>query len=81
MTAAKTKPKLAMGRPSTAAKSADAYAATTRAAAKLEDGEARLVVGMSLRAHQAIRMRAVERNITIRQYVLELLKRDGIPVP
>lgn len=71
-----TKPKLALARPTM--KKTDAPSAAARAAAKLEEGEARLVVGVSEQLHRAIKMRAVERGMTIREYVLGLLEADGL---
>ena len=73
------KPKLALTRPTKAAKPAPT-SETSRAAAKFEDGEARLVVNLPERAHRAIKMRAVERGVTIREYVLGLLEQDGLDV-
>jgi predicted DNA binding CopG/RHH family protein len=63
------KPKLALARPS---------AATSKAATKLEEGEARLVVNLPEALHRKVKLRAVERGITIREYVLGLLDADGL---
>ena len=46
-------------------------------AASLAD-DARLVVNMSEALHRKIKLRAVERGITIREYVLGLLANDGL---
>lgn len=73
-----TKPKLALARPTTT--KAQGPSAAARAAAKLEEGDARLVVSMPERLHRAIKMRAVERGVTIRQYVFALLEADGLDV-
>ena len=73
------KPKLALARPSTTAKK-PTTSETARAAAKMEDGDARLVVNLPERAHRAIKLRAVERGITIREYVIRLLEGDGLEV-
>jgi predicted DNA binding CopG/RHH family protein len=66
-------PQLALARPTTTKKTTEA----ARAAAKLEDGDARLVVNLPERLHRSIKMRAVEQGVTIREYVLGLLERDG----
>jgi predicted DNA binding CopG/RHH family protein len=71
-----TKPKLALMRPTTVKKNA----AAAKVAAKLEDGEARLVVNLPERLHRAVKMRAVERGMTIREYVIGLLGSDGLDV-
>jgi hypothetical protein len=69
------KPRLGLTRPTAAPKSH-----ASKAAAKLEEGEARLVVNMPEALHRKLKMRAVERGITIREYVLKLLERDGLRV-
>jgi hypothetical protein len=75
------KPKLALVRPTAAKKAAATQsAAVSRTAARVEEGEARLVVELPEAAHQAIKIRAVERRITIREYVIGLLRADGIEV-
>lgn len=38
----------------------------------------RLVAEVPARIHQAVKMRCVERGIEIREYLLELLAKDGI---
>ena len=64
-------PKLGLVRPTTQALS--------RAAAKLEEGPpARLTMELPEGIHRAMKLRAVERGMTIRDYVLELLAKDGI---
>lgn len=75
----KKRPTLTIARP-TKTGQAPAMSGTARAASKLEDGEARLVVNLSGRAHYAIKLRAMERRLTIREYVLGLLERDGLDV-
>lgn len=47
-------------------------------AARLEEGEARLVVNLTPRVHKAIKLRALERGLTVRAYIHELLAKDGI---
>ena len=69
-----SKPTLGLARPSSASSSPTARAA----AAKLEEGEARLVVNVPEGLHRKVKMRAVERGISIREYVLELLAGDGL---
>lgn len=51
--------------------------AAAAAARLVDEGQARLVVDMSKRDHDALRMRAIECGKSIREYVLELLARDG----
>lgn len=68
-----TKPKLGLTRPTAAA-----AVAQSKAAAKLAEGEARLVVNMPEVLHRKLKMRAVERGQSIRDYILELLDKDGI---
>ena len=46
-------------------------------AASLAD-DARLVVNMPEALHRKVKLRAVERGITIREYVLALLANDGL---
>jgi hypothetical protein len=42
------------------------------------DKEARLAVNLPLRIHRQLKVRAAEEGMTIRDYVLLLLKREGI---
>jgi predicted DNA binding CopG/RHH family protein len=42
--------------------------------------DARLVVNIPSRVHRAIKMRAAEREITISNYILSLLKADKLPM-
>ena len=44
------------------------------------DNDARLVVNVPARVHRAIKLRAVERGITIRDYILGLLRADRLPM-
>lgn len=66
------KPKFGLERPSVASKSARS------AATKLEEGEARLVVNLPVALHRKIKFRALEQEQTIREYILELLDKDGL---
>lgn len=47
-------------------------------AARLTGGIARLVVDMPTELHRAVKIKAIERGQTVRDYVLELLRADGI---
>jgi hypothetical protein len=62
---AKTRPSLAIARP------------TPTRAAKIEEGEARLVVNMPAEEHRALKIRATERGLTIKAYVLALIRADA----
>jgi len=42
------------------------------------DEEARLNVTLPVSIHQKVKMRATENRQSIRQYILDLLRRDGI---
>jgi len=68
---ANAKPTLALSRPSLTANA-------TAAASKLAGGEARIVVDVPEAIHKALKIRAITRGVTIRQYVLELLAADGV---
>lgn len=48
-------------------------------AAKLAEGETRFVANLPTSIHRAIRQRVTERGISQRDYLLELLAKDGIP--
>ena len=43
-----------------------------------EEAQKRLVADVPERIHRLVRMRCIERNILIRDYILELLAKDGI---
>ncbi len=73
-----TRAKLGLARPSETASSSRAGEGTSAAARRVDEGEARLVVNIPERLHRALKMRAVERGITIRALVLELLEHAGI---
>lgn len=66
MTKPKPKPKLALARPS------------ARIAPSVDDGEQRLVLNVPTSLHKAIKREALERGITVRALVLELIARAGI---
>jgi hypothetical protein len=70
------KPKRTLERPTAAQRAAR----TARGAAKFDESDARLVVNLPEAVHQAIKMRAVERRLTMREYVIGLLRADGIDV-
>jgi hypothetical protein len=48
------------------------------ASEKLGDGEKRIVADVPERIHRQVRMRCLERGVLVRDYVLELLAKDGI---
>jgi len=48
------------------------------AAAKYGDGEKRIVADVPARIHRQLRMRCLERGVLVRDYILELLAKDGI---
>jgi len=73
-----TKPKLALVRPS--ARKPQTPEPSAAAAARIEKGEARLVVQLPGDLHRAVKVRAAQRNMTIRQYILMLLHEDGVDV-
>lgn len=50
----------------------------TVANAAVEAPQKRLVADVPERIHRLVRMRCLERNILIRDYILELLAKDGI---
>jgi hypothetical protein len=68
------RPNLALTRPTTTR----VMAGTSRAAAKIEEGEKRLVVNMPEPMHRALKLRAVERGVSMRDYVIGLLRADGV---
>lgn len=70
------KPKLALVRPSEKRQSVKPSAPA--AAARIERGEARLVVQLPADVHRAVKVKAAQRHMSIREYVLELLRRDGV---
>jgi hypothetical protein len=49
-----------------------------RAAQRLGAGEKRLVADVPEHIHRQVKMRCLERGVLIRDYVLELLARDGV---
>jgi hypothetical protein len=51
---------------------------TKAAAEKLGDVEKRIVADVPERIHRQVRMRCLERGVLVRDYVLELLAKDGI---
>ena len=44
----------------------------------VDEPQKRLVADVPERIHRLVRMRCIERNILIRDYILELLAKDGI---
>jgi hypothetical protein len=48
------------------------------AAEKLGDGEKRIVADVPEHIHRQLRVRCLERGILVRDYIVELLARDGI---
>ena len=51
---------------------------TRAAAVKYGDGEKRIVADVPERIHRELRMRCLERGVLVREYILELLAKDGI---
>ena len=51
---------------------------TKAAAERLGDGEKRIVADVPEHIHRQVRLRCLERGVLVRDYVLELLARDGI---
>jgi predicted DNA binding CopG/RHH family protein len=50
----------------------------SRAARAAADGEIQLKVRVSSTLHRAIKVRLAERGISLQDYVLELLQKDGL---
>jgi hypothetical protein len=48
------------------------------AAEKLGDGEKRIVADVPEHVHRQLRVRCLERGVLVRDYILELLAKDGI---
>jgi len=71
---AKQKPTLNMTRPTTSR----AAVAPQNGKAKIVEGTTRLVVDMPTALHRRLKMKAVESGKTIREYVLELLRENGL---
>jgi predicted DNA binding CopG/RHH family protein len=71
------KPKLALVRPG-ARKTAAAALARPLVAQRVERGEARLVVQLPADLHQAVKVKAARSGKSIRDYILELLRADGV---
>jgi predicted DNA binding CopG/RHH family protein len=68
----KAKRKLSMSRPTQSSSQAE------RVARELAEGKARLTVDLPEAAHRALKLRAVERGQSIRDYIVELLRADGL---
>ena len=64
---------LALARPTTTR----ALNGTSRTARELDEGKARLVVNMTPAEHRALKIRATERGLSIRDYVLGLIRADA----
>jgi hypothetical protein len=66
--------KLAMERPSKMVRTSAA-----RAALRLSgDNSARLTIAISEEMHAAVKVRAAQQRLTIREYLLTLLEKDGV---
>jgi hypothetical protein len=65
-----TRPALQIARPSSGVQ-------RSAAAVEIED-DARIVINVTKRLHVAVKMRATENGKTIRDYMLDLLSKDGI---
>ena len=50
----------------------------TKAAERLGGGEKRIVADVPEHIHRQVRVRCLERGVLVRDYILELLARDGI---
>ena len=48
------------------------------AAEKFGDGEKRIVADVPEQIHRQVRLRCLERGVLVRDYILELLAKDGI---
>ena len=68
----KVKRKLSMSRPTQSGSQAE------RAARELAEGKARLTVDLPEAAHTAVKLRAVQRRQKIRDYIIDLLRADGL---
>ena len=51
---------------------------TKKAAAKLGEGEKRIVADVPEHIHRQVRVRCLQRGVLVRDYILELLAKDGI---
>jgi predicted DNA binding CopG/RHH family protein len=51
---------------------------TKKAAAKLGDGEKRIVADVPEHIHRQVRIKCLQRGVLVRDYILELLAKDGI---
>ena len=51
---------------------------TKAAAERLGDGERRIVADVPEQIHRQVRLRCLERGVLVRDYILELLAKDGI---
>jgi hypothetical protein len=51
---------------------------TKAAAERLGDGEKRIVADVPEQIHRQVRLRCLERGVLVRDYILELLAKDGI---
>jgi len=49
-----------------------------KAAAKLGDGEKRIVADVPEHIHRQVRIKCLTRGVLVRDYILELLAKDGI---
>jgi hypothetical protein len=48
------------------------------AAERLGDGEKRIVADVPERIHRQVRVKCLQRGVLVRDYILELLAKDGI---
>jgi predicted DNA binding CopG/RHH family protein len=72
------KPKLELARPSKRVAAVVANGKKSAAAEAIEAGEARLVINVPIELHRRVKIRATERGLTMREYVLSLLREDGL---
>jgi hypothetical protein len=69
---------IGMARASTTKKSASRTEADADLPPRIERVEKRLVAEVPIGIHKQVRIRCMERGILVRDYLLELLARDGI---
>ncbi len=51
---------------------------TKDAAEKLGEGEKRIVADVPERIHRQVRVKCLQRGVLVRDYILELLAKDGV---
>jgi predicted DNA binding CopG/RHH family protein len=66
-----TPPRMSLVRPTRATEA-------SKARARIEAGEARRAVNLTAAQHRAVKMRAAELGLSIRDYIVSLLERDSV---